>query len=64
MRRFIGHRVLVSTLDGGAVSGVLQRATRDGIELRKAREVVRNVDLDGIVWIPAPQVAQAQAVSE
>ena len=60
MRRFIGHRVLVSTCDGGAVQGVLWRATADGIELRKAREVVRDVSLDGIVWVPSAQVLQVQ----
>lgn len=60
MRRFIGHKVLVSTSDGGAVQGVLWRATVDGIELRKAREAVRGVQLDGIVWVPSAQVMQVQ----
>lgn len=64
MRRFIGHRVLVSTTDGGAIQGTLWRATRDGIELRKAREVVRSVSLEGIVWLPAAQVLQVQIEGE
>lgn len=64
MRRFVGHKVLVSTSDGGAVQGVLWRAAADGIELRKAREAVRGVALDGIVWVPAAQVMQVQIEGE
>lgn len=64
MRRFIGHRVLVSTSDGGALAGVLWRVSGDGIELRKAREAVRGVQLDGIVWVPAAQVMQVQVSEE
>lgn len=60
MRRYIGHSVLVSTSDGGAIQGTLWRAAADGIELRNAREAVRGVQLDGAVWVPAAQVMQAQ----
>lgn len=64
MRRFVGHKVLVSTSDGGAVQGVLWRAAVDGIELRKAREAVRGVALEGVVWVPAAQVMQVQIEGE
>mgnify|MGYP003563080295 FL=1 len=64
MRRFVGHKVLVSTSDGGAVQGVLWRAAADGIELRKAREAVRGVALEGVVWVPAAQVMQVQIAGE
>ena len=60
MRRFVGHVVLVSTADGGAVRGTLWRATADGLELRKATEVLRGVALEGMVWLPAGQVLQVQ----
>lgn len=64
MKQFVGRKVLVSTLDKGAVAGILWRARRDGLELRKAEEVTRSVALDGVIWIPAVQVAQVQIAKD
>lgn len=62
-RQFVGREVLVSTSDGGAIQGTLWRATRGGIELRKAREAVRGVELGGIIWLPTHSVLQVQIVA-
>ncbi len=60
LKQFVGRRVLVSTSDGGAIGGTLWRTRRDGIELRKASEMVRGTEISGIVWIPTAAVNQVQ----
>ena len=60
LKQFVGRPVLVSTSDGGAITGTLWRVRRDGVEIRKGREAVRGVDLSGILWIPAHAVNQVQ----
>lgn len=64
LKQFVGRKALVSTSDGGALAGVIWRARRDGIELRKAREVLRDRNVDGVIWIPASSVVQVQIVTE
>ena len=63
MKQFVGRQVLVSTSDGGAIQGTLWRVRRDGIELRKAREAVRGVELGGIIWLPSHSVMQIQVTA-
>lgn len=60
LKQFVGRKVLVSTSDGGAIAGTLWRVRRDGIELRKVRELVRDTDISGILWLPAAAVNQVQ----
>lgn len=63
IKQFVGREVLVSTSDGGAIQGTLWRARRGGLELRKAREAVRGVELSGIIWLPAHSVLQVQVTA-
>lgn len=60
LKQFVGRRVLISTSDGGAIAGTLWRARRDGIEVRKAREMIRGAEISGILWIPTAAVVQVQ----
>ena len=62
LKQFVGRRVLVTTTDGGAVSGILWRARRGGIEIRKATEMKRGDEIAGAVWFPASAVIQVQIV--
>lgn len=64
MKRYQGRMVLISTGDGGAVRGTAWRVARDGIELRNATDMHRQIDLSGFIWIPADQVRQVQIVAE
>lgn len=64
LKQFVGRDVLVSTTDGGAIRGKLWRARRGGLEIRKASEAVRGVDISGILWLPAHAILQVQIVTE
>lgn len=60
LKQFVGRKVLVSTSDGGAIGGVLVRARRGGIEVRKATEMIRGAEISGILWIPTHAINQVQ----
>ncbi len=61
LRRYEGRTVLVAAATGD-YRAVLLRATREGVELTGTRVVVngRDIDLVGVVFVPAGQVVHVQ----
>lgn len=60
IKQYVGRVGLFSLADGGALRGTIYRVTREGVELRKATEVIRDVAVSGVVWLPAKSITQVQ----